>query len=178
MKYIIKKFNEDFILDELEHVRKQFVEALTYTMESANVLFDVKADHPLDIYIEYDFQQKNAKKVVYGFNLREEIAKRFSLDVNQMHSSKQLLKISKSLKELANDIENHYDPAPKKTLDEVKRKQDAKEAEYAKKMNRSYREVLRDALAEDEALKKSRSLARFKSSKEFLNANYRTHSDE
>ncbi len=30
-------------------------------------------------------------------------------------------------------IQKVYDPAPKKTLDEVKRKQDAKEAEYAKK---------------------------------------------
>ena len=55
MKYIIRKFSADYIVDELEQVRKQFVDALTYTMESANVLFDEKANDPLDIYIEYDF---------------------------------------------------------------------------------------------------------------------------
>jgi len=40
MKYVIKKLTADFIFDELEQVRKQFVDALTYTMESAHVYFD------------------------------------------------------------------------------------------------------------------------------------------
>ena len=87
MKYIIRKFSADFIFDELEQVRKQFVDALTYTMESANVIFDKKASDPLDIYIEYDFQQKHSEDVVYGFNLREELIRNFALDVDKCHSS-------------------------------------------------------------------------------------------
>ena len=75
MKYIIKKFNADFILDEIEQFRSQFVSSLTYSIESAKVIFDDKAYDPLDIYIEYDFQQKDDDKVIYGFNLKEEIGK-------------------------------------------------------------------------------------------------------
>lgn len=100
MKYIIRKLDADFIFDELERVRQQFVEALTYTMETANIVFDKKADNPLDIYIEYDFQQKDRDDVVYGFNLAEEIARNFALDVNKYHASEQLLTISKSLRQL------------------------------------------------------------------------------
>lgn len=97
MKYIIKKLSTDFLFDEQEQVRMQFVDSLTYTMESSKVSFDKEAVDPLDIYIEYDFQQKDEKSVVHGFNLGEEIARNFELDVNQYHSSKQLLKISKNL---------------------------------------------------------------------------------
>ena len=164
MKYIIKKFSADYIVDELEQVRKQFVDALTYTMESANVLFDEKANDPLDIYIEYDFQQKHGEDVVYGFNLREEIARNFELDVDEYHSSEQLLSISKSLRILADDIENQYDPEPTKTLAETK---DKKDTEYAKKVNRSYREILKDAIAMDEALQKEHSLNEPKNTIEF-----------
>ena len=164
MKYIIRKFSADYIVDELEQVRKQFVDALTYTMESANVLFDEKANDPLDIYIEYDFQQKHGEDVVYGFNLREEIARNFELDVDKYHSSEQLLSISKSLRILADDIENQYDPEPTKTLAETK---DKKDTEYAKKVNRSYREILKDAIAMDEALQKEHSLNEPKNTIEF-----------
>ncbi len=164
MKYIIRKFSTDYIVDELEQVRKQFVDALTYTMESANVLFDEKANDPLDIYIEYDFQQKHGEDVVYGFNLREEIARNFKLDVDEYHSSEQLLSISKSLRILADDIENKYDPEPTKTLAETK---DKKDTEYAKKVNRSYREILKDAIAMDEALQKERSSNEPKNPEEF-----------
>ena len=151
MKYIIRKFSADYIVDELEQVRKQFVDALTYTMESANISFDKKASDPLDIYIEYDFQQKHGEDVIYGFNLREEITRNFALDVEKNHSSEQLLNISKSLRELADDIDRRYDSEPTKTLAEA---QDKKDTEYAKNVNRSYREILKDAIAKDEALQK------------------------
>ena len=165
MKYIIRKFSADFIFDELEQVRKQFVDALTYTMESANVIFDKKASDPLDIYIEYDFQQKHGEDVVYGFNLREELIRNFALDVDKYHSSEQLLSISKSLRELAEEIDSRYDPEPTKTLAET---QEKKDSDYAKKVNRSYREVLKDAIAMDEALQKEQSLDEFKKSKKTL----------
>ena len=165
MKYIIRKFSADFIFDELEQVRKQFVDALTYTMESANVIFDKKASDPLDIYIEYDFQQKHGEDVVYGFNLREELIRNFALDVDKYHSSEQLLSISKSLRELAEEIDSRYDPEPTKTLAET---QEKKDSDYAKKVNRSYREVLKDAIAMDEALQKEQSLNEFKNSKKPL----------
>ena len=165
MKYIIKKFSADFIFDELEQVRKQFVDALTYTMESANVLFDKKAGDPLDIYIEYDFQQKHGEDVIYGFNLREELIRNFALDVDKYHSSEQLLNISKSLRELAEEIDSRYDPEPTKTLAET---QEKKDSDYAKKVNRSYREVLKDAIAMDEALQKEHLLDEFKNSKKPL----------
>ena len=165
MKYIIRKFSENFIFDELEQVRKQFVDALTYTMESANVLFDKKASDPLDIYIEYDFQQKHGEDVVYGFNFREELIRNFALDVDKYHSSEQLLSISKSLRELAEEVESRYDPEPTKTLAET---QEKKDSDYAKKVNRSYREVLRDAIAMNEALQKEHSLDEFKKSKKTL----------
>ena len=165
MKYIIRKFSADFIFDELEQVRKQFVDALTYTMESANVIFDKKASDPLDIYIEYDFQQKHGEDVIYGFNLREELIRNFALDVDKYHSSEQLLNISKSLRELAEEIDSRYDPEPTKTLAET---QEKKDSDYAKKVNRSYREVLKDAIAMDEALQKEQSLDEFKKSKKTL----------
>jgi len=164
MKYIIRKLTADFIFDELEQVRKQFVEALTYTMESAHVYFDKKASDPLDIYIGYDFQQKHGEDVVYGFNLREEIASEFGLDVDKYHSSEQLLNIGRSLKKLADEIELRYDPEPTKTLAEIQQQKDEKEREYAKNINRSYRDVLKDALAEDEALQKESAFKSFKDS--------------
>ncbi len=168
VKYIIRKLSEDFILEELEQVRKQFVEALTYTMGSANIVFDEKAGDPLDIYIEYDFQQKHGEDVIYGFNLREEISNNFTFNANEYHSSEQLLNIGKSLRDLADEIEDRYDPEPAKTLSDIENKKDKKDAEYAKNVNRSYREVLRDALAKDEALQKERSLNEIKHSKKFL----------
>jgi len=164
MKYIIRKLTADFIFDELEQVRKQFVEALTYTMESAHVYFDKKASDPLDIYIGYDFQQKHGEDVVYGFNLREEIASEFGLDADKYHSSEQLLNIGRSLKKLADEIELRYDPEPTKTLAEIQQQKDEKEREYAKNINRSYRDVLKDALAEDEALQKESAFKSFKDS--------------
>ena len=165
MKYVIRKLSEEFIFDELELVRKQFVDALTYTMESANISFDKKANDPLDIYIEYDFQQKHGKDVIYGFNLREEIVRSFALDGDKYHSSKQLLNIGKSLREVADEIDRRYDSEPAKTLAEAK---DKKDAEYAKNVNRSYRDVLKDAIAKDEALQKERSLDEFNNSKKPL----------
>ena len=164
MKYIIRKLSADFIFDELEQVRKQFVDALTYTMESANIFFDKKAKDPLDIYIGYDFQQQHGEDVIYGFNLREEIARNFALDADNYHSSEQLLNIGKSLRELADEIDSRYDPEPTKTLTETK---DKKDTEYAKNINRSYRDILKDAIAMDEALQKEYSLGGLKNSKEF-----------
>jgi len=172
MKYIIKKLSADFISNEIEQVRLQFVDALTYTMESASIIFDKKVKDPLDIYIEYDFQQKGGEEVVYGFNLGEEIAKSFALDVNKYHSSEQLLRISQSLKALADEIDSRYKLEPPPTLAETQDKQDT---DYAKKVNRSYREVLKEAIAKDEALKKERAL---KNSKEFLDAEYKLNAGE
>jgi len=164
MKYVIKKLTADFIFDELEQVRKQFVEALTYTMESAHIYFDKKASDPLDIYIGYDFQQKHGEDVIYGFNLREEIVSEFGLGADKYHSSEQLLNIGRSLKKLADEIELRYDPEPTKTLVEIQQQKDEKEREYAKNINRSYRDVLKDALAEDEALQKESAFKSFKDS--------------
>jgi len=164
MKYVINKLSDDFIYDELEQARKQFVDALTYTLENAKINFDKVADDPLDIHINYDFQQKHGEEVIYGFNLREEIARSFSLDVDKHHSSKQLLGMSKSLRELADEIDSHYDPDPSKTLADAEAQQEKKETDYAKNVNRSYRQVLKDALAEDEALQKEGSLSKFKTS--------------
>ena len=148
MKYIIKQLSDNFIFEEMEQVRKQFVEALNYTMESATVLFDKNAQDPLDFYIAYDFQQKHGEHVVYGFNLRDEIIKNFKLDSNKYHSSKKLLSISQQLKKLADEIDERYDPEPTKTLAEAR---DKKETEFAKNINRSYREVLREAIEKDKA---------------------------
>ncbi len=167
MQYIIKKLSADFISDELEQIRMQFVDALTYTLESASIFFDKKAKDPLDIYIEYDFQQKAGEEVVYGFNLGEEIARNFALDVNKYHSSEQLLRISQSLKKLAIEIDSRYMLESPPTLAETKDKQDI---DYAKKINCSYREVLKEAIAKDEAFKKELAL---KTSKEFLDAEYK-----
>jgi len=158
MKYIVKKLNEDFIFEELEQVRMQFVDALAYTMESANILFDSKASDPLDIYIGYDFQQKEGEEVIYGFNLGEELAHSFGLDAEKTHSSEQLLNIANSLRKLSDEIENRYDAEPAKTLSDIREKKEKKEAEFAENMNRSYREVLKDAKAQDQALQKKRSL--------------------
>jgi len=164
MKYVIKKLSANFIFDELEQARKQFVDAISYTLDNAHIVFDKTAEDPLDINIEYDFQEKHGESVIYGFNLREEIAKNFALDVDKQHSSKQLLTISKSLRELADEIDKHYDSDPKKTLADVQEKKDQKATEYAKNINRSYSQVLKDARAEDESLKHESSLDRFKTS--------------
>jgi len=158
MKYIVKKLSEDFIFEEIERVRMQFVNGLNYTMESANILFDEKASDPLDIYIEYDFQQQDEDDVVYGFNLGEEIAKSFGLDSTNHHSSEQLLTIGKSLRDLADEIEKRYDPEPTKTLSDIQEKKDKKETEFAENMNRSYRDILNDAKEKDSELQKQRSL--------------------
>ncbi|MCK5870363.1 hypothetical protein BMR07_05065 [Methylococcaceae bacterium CS1] len=173
MKYIIKKLSTDFLFDELEQVRMQFVDSLTYTMESSKVSFDKEAVDPLDIYIEYDFQQKDEKSVVHGFNLGEEIARNFELDVNQYHSSKQLLKISKNLKDLADELENKYRPESATTLAETK---DKKDTDYAEKINRSFREVLKDAVAKDKAAQKEHVLNGHK--KEFIDAEYKLNSEQ
>lgn len=172
MKYIIRKLNADFIFNELEQVRQQFVDALTYTMESANIVFDKKASHPLDIYIEYDFQQKDHEDVVYGFNLREEIARNFALDVNKYHASERLLNISRSLRQLADELDSRYKKEPVQTVAEIK---DQQQTEYAKKVNRSNREVLKDALAMDEARQKEQSLNDLKRSTGFLEAEYKIY---
>ncbi|MGR8931229.1 MAG: hypothetical protein ACU836_11345 [Gammaproteobacteria bacterium] len=152
MKYIIKQLSDDFIFEEMEQVRRQFVEALNYTMESATVFFDKNAQDPLDFYIAYDFQQKHGEHVVYGFNLRDELFKNFKLDSNKYHSSKLLLAISQRLKNLAVEIEERYDAEPTKTLAAAKEKKDA---EYAKSINRSYREVLKEAIEKDKAAAES-----------------------
>ena len=153
MKYIIKQLSDDFIFEEMEQVRKQFVEALNYTMESATVFFDKNARDPLDFYIAYDFQQKHGDQVVYGFNLRDEILRNFNLDTSKYHSSKRLLEISQHLKKLADEIERRYDTEPTKTLAAAKEKRDT---EFAKSINRSYREVLREAIAKDKIAANSR----------------------
>ena len=147
MKYIIKQINDDFIVEELETVRKQFVEALNYSMESATVYFDNQAQDPLDFYIAYDFQQKNGEPVVYGFNLRDEILRHFKLDENKYHASKRLLAISQRLANLADELQSRYDPEPSKTIAETKDQQDT---EYAKSINRSYRDILKEAIAKDQ----------------------------
>ena len=177
MKYIIRKLDTDFICNELEQVRQQFVEALTYTMESANIVFDKKAGNPLDIYIEYDFQQKDRDDVVYGFNLAEEIARNFALDVNKYHASEQLLTISKSLRQLADELDSRYRTEAIKTAAEI---QDKQATDYAKKVNRSYREVLQDAFAMDEAIQKEQALEEKKRSTGFLDAEYKInpHQDQ
>jgi hypothetical protein len=162
MKYTVNKLTEDYIFDELELLRKQFVDALTYTMETANILFDKKANDPLDIYIEYDFQQKHGKDVVYGFNLREEIIRSFMLEGEKTHSSEQLITIGENLRQLADEIESRYDSDPAKSLADAKGKQDKKDTEFAANVNRSYSEMLKDAIAEDEALLKERSLINLK----------------
>jgi len=158
MKYIVKKLSEDFIFEEIERVRMQFVDGLNYTMESANILFDEKASDPLDIYIEYDFQQQDQDNVIYGFNLGEEIAKSFGLDSTNHHSSEQLLTIAKSLRDLADEIEKRYDSEPNKTLADIEEKKDKKATEFAENMNRSYRDILNDAKEKDSELQKQRSL--------------------
>lgn len=176
MKYVIKKLGEDFIQDELEQVRKQFVDALTYTMESANVFFDEKAKDPLDIYIKYDFQQKNGEDVVHGFNLREEIIRNFGLDAEKYHLSERLLIIAKSLRNLADEIDYRYDTDPDKTRAEIEDKNDT---DFAVNINRSYKEVLKDAIAKDEALKKEQALEALKqSSKEILDVEYQLKDDD
>lgn len=148
MKYIVKQLSDSFIFEEMEQARKQFVEALNYTMESASIFFDKNSSNPLDFYIAYDFQQKHGDPVVYGFNLRDEIIRIFNLDDNQYHSSKSALAIGHQLRKLAEEIEERYDPEPTKTITETKEKKDA---EYAKNINRSYRDVLKEALEKDKA---------------------------
>ncbi len=158
MKYSVKKLTEDFIFEEIERVRIQFVDGLSYTLESAKIAFDEKATDPLDIYIEYDFQQKEQEDAVYGFNLAEEIGNNFGLTGEMSHSSEQLLGIGKSLRELADEIDKRYDPEPSKTLADIQDKVDKENTEFAENVNRSYRDVLKDAQAKDEALRQQRSL--------------------
>lgn len=154
MKYIIKQIGEDFIFDELESARKQFIESLNYSMESAKIVFDKNAKDPLDFYIAYDFHQKSGEPVVYGFNLRDELLKAFKLDANKYHDSKLLLAIGQSLRVLADELLERYDAEPPKTIAEEKDKQ---AAEYAKSVNRSYREILKEAKAKDSAERQQRA---------------------
>lgn len=148
MKYIIKQIGDDFIFEELEAARRQFIESLNYSMESAKFVFDKNAKDPLDFYIAYDFQQKDGEPVVYGFNLRDELLKAFKLDTDKYHNSKLLLSIGQHLKSLADELAERYDPEPPKTIaEEIGKQQDA----YAKSVNRSYRDVLREAKAKDAA---------------------------
>ncbi|AMK74895.1 MULTISPECIES: hypothetical protein [Methylomonas] len=158
MKYIVKQIADDFIFEEMELARKQFVEALNYTMESATIFFDRTSTNPLDFYIAYDFQQKHGDPVVYGFNLRDEMIRIFNLDDNKTHASKTALAISQQLKKLAEEIEERYDPEPTKTIAET---QDKKDTQYASGINRSYRDVLREAIEQDRAeqLRKAESEA-------------------
>jgi hypothetical protein len=148
MKYIVKQLSDSFIFEEMEQVRKQFVEALNYTLESATIFFDKNSANPLDFFIAYDFQQKHGEQVVYGFNLRDEMIRIFELDKNKYHSSKAALAIGHQLKKLAEEIEQRYDPEPTKTIAESK---EQKDTEYAKNINRSYRDVLKEALEKDKA---------------------------
>lgn len=148
MKYIVKQLSDQFIFEEMEQVRRQFVEALNYTMESATIFFDKNATNPLDFYIAYDFQQKHGEHVVYGFNLRDELIRIFQLDAQKYHSSKLALAIGHQLRKLADELEERYDPEPTKTIAETKEKKDA---EYARSINRSYRDVLREAIEKDKA---------------------------
>jgi hypothetical protein len=158
MKYIVKQIADDFIFEEMEQARKQFVEALNYTMESATIFFDKSSSNPLDFYIAYDFQQKHGDPVVYGFNLRDEMIRIFNLGDNKTHSSTLALAISQQLKNLAEEIVERYDPEPTKTIAET---QDKKDTQYANNINRSYRDVLREAKEKDQAerLRKAESEA-------------------
>jgi len=166
MKYSVKKLNDDFIFDELEQVRKNFVSALTYTMEGAEVFFNKDSSDPLDVFIKYDFEQKNGESVIHGFNLSEEIARNFKLDVNKYHASERLLMISEQLKALANEIDKRYKVESEPSTIEAR---DKKEADYAKKVNRSYKQVLKDAQEQDE---KDRQERLKNEAKEFIDVEY------
>ncbi len=175
MKYIVKRLSDNFISDEMEQVRKKFVDALTYTMESANVFFDEKSKDPLDVFIKYDFQQKDGEDVIHGFNLREEIFRNYGLDVEKYHLSEQLLIIAKNLRLLADEIDFRYDPDPDRTRAEI---EDKKATDFAKNINRSYRDVLKDAIAQDEAMQKEIALEAVKKSKEALDGEYILKEDQ
>jgi hypothetical protein len=155
MKYIIKQIGEDFIFDELDAARRQFIESLNQAMEKAAIVFDKSPENPLDFYIAYDFQQKNGDYVVYGFNLREELVRYFKLDANPFHNSPLLLAIGQELKVLAEEIEQRYDADPEQAMAalqaEARQRQSQHDAEFAENVNRSYRDVLRQAKAKDEA---------------------------
>ena len=151
MKYIVRQISEDFLHDELEATRHQFIQALNFNMQSATVVFDKQAQDPLDFYIAYDFQQKNGNPVVYGFNLRDELLKNFKLDINQYHSSPFLLEISQHLQTLAEEMVARYVLNAPSGIAEIKEEQ---ETEYARNINRSYKDVLKDAIAKDEAEKR------------------------
>jgi hypothetical protein len=170
MKYIVKKLNDDFIFDELEQVRKNFVSALTYTIESAKIFFNQDSADPLDIFIQYDFEQKAGKSVIHGFNLSEEIARNFKLDVNEYHASERLLMISEKLKVLAKEIDRRYKLVAEPSVLEIREKQ---ATEYAKKVNRSYKQVLKDAEEEDKKLKQEQIK---NNAKEFIDAEYQIKS--
>jgi len=171
VKYIVKKLSDDFLFDELEQVRKNFVNALTYTMESAEVFFKKDSADPLDIYIKYDFQQKQSSDVIHGFNFRDEIARNFKLDVNKQHSSEQLLVISEHLRRLANEIDKCYVVEATPSALETK---DKKETDYAKSVNRSYKQILKDAKEEDERIRQAQLK---RQSKEFIDAEFQLNND-
>ena len=151
MKYILRQINEDFLFEELEETRKQFIEALNFNMQTASIVFDKGSEDPLDFYIVYDFGQASGEPVIYGFNLRDELIKNFKLDVNQYHSSQFLLEISQRLQVLSEEMEARYVLNAPKSIAEIK---DQQETEYAKNINRSYADVLKDAIAKDEAEKR------------------------
>ncbi|ANE56355.1 hypothetical protein [Methylomonas sp. DH-1] len=158
MKYIIKQIGDDFIFEELEAARRQFIESLNYSMESAKFVFDKNAKDPLDFYIAYDFQQKDGEPVVYGFNLRDELIKAFKLDTDKTHNSTLLLSIGQNLKSLADELTERYDPEPPKTIaEEIGKQEDA----YAKSVNRSYRDVLKEAKAKDAAEREAAGMSDF-----------------
>lgn len=148
MKYIVRQLSEDIFAEELEQARQQFIEALNYALESATLFFDSQSGNPLDFYIAYDFQQKHGEPVVYGFNLRDELIRIFKLDENHSHSSKLALAISQQLIALAEELQTRYDSEPTKIIEET---QEKKDTDYAKSVNRSYREVLREAMEKDQA---------------------------
>ncbi len=96
--------------------------------------------------------------MVYGFNLRDELIRIFDLADNKTHSSALALAISQQLKKLAEELEERYDPEPTKTIAET---QEKKDTQYASSINRSYRDVLREAIEKDRAeqLRKTESEA-------------------
>lgn len=150
MKYIIKQIGEDFIFEELDNARRQFIDSLNLALQSATLAFDKNGSDPLDFYLAYDFQQNNGEFVVHGFNLRDEIIKSFKLDANRLHHSDQLLSIGQQLRELADEIEQRYDADPAKTLAEEQQQKERLQAEFAQNVNRSYRDILNEAKAKDE----------------------------
>ncbi len=71
------------------------------------------------------------------------------------------------------ELENKYRPESATTLAETK---DKKDTDYAEKINRSFREVLKDAVAKDKAAQKEHVLNGHK--KEFIDAEYKLNSEQ